>query len=183
MKRVEKSPYAARPSMTMPIQRPKNVNIAKDNARKMPVKTVSPKREGNSREVGEKQNGRDQQETQVLSGRESTGTKTSEGDVGHASQRTEMCSTENQANTEPSRCVSETNSEDNRKHNTVVLEKETESKKVEVQNDSTQTINEDTDSSEKFEEPNGDFQSSDVNSLVKNESLHGVSNSKFQCSS
>lgn len=126
MKRVEKSPYAARPSMTMPIQRPKNVNIAKDNARKMPVKTVSPKREGNSRGVGERQNGRDQQETQVLSGRESTGTKTSEGDVGHASQRTEMSSAENQANTEPS--ISETNSEDNRKHNTVVLEKETESK-------------------------------------------------------
>lgn len=171
MKRVEKSPYAARPSLTMPIQRPKNVNIAKDNARKMPVKTVSPKREGNSRGVGEKQNGRDQQETQMLSGRESTGTKTSEGDVRHASQRKEMCSAENQANTEPSRCVSETNSEDNKKHNTVVLEKETESKKVEVQNDSTQTINEDTDSSEKFEEPSGDFQSSDVNSLVKNESL------------
>lgn len=86
MKRVEKSPYAARPSMTMPIQRPKNVNIAKGKARRMPVKTVSPKREGNSREVGEKQNGRDQQETQVLSGRESTGTKNSEGDVGHASE-------------------------------------------------------------------------------------------------
>lgn len=117
MKRVEKSPYAARPSMTMPIQRPKNVNIAKGKARRMPVKTVSPKREGNSHGVGEKQNGRDQQETQVLSGRESTGTKTSEGDVGHASQRTEMCSAENQANTEPSRCVSETNSEDNKKHN------------------------------------------------------------------
>lgn len=162
MKRVEKSPYAARPSMTMPIQRPKNT--VKDKARKMPVEDVRPKREENSRGSGEKQNGRDQQEIQVLSGRETIGTKTCEGNVGHVSQGTEMCSVENQAK-------SETNSKDSKRHGTVVLEKETEREKVEIQIDSTQTKNEDIVSSEKLEEPNGDFKSSGVNSRVNNESL------------
>lgn len=164
MKRVEKSPYAARPSMTMPIQRPKN--ILKDKPIKMPVEDVRPKREGNSRGSGEKQNGRDQQESQVLSGRETIGTKTCEGDIVHTSQVTEMCSVEiNQAK-------SETNSEDSKRHGTVVLEKETEIEKVEIRKDTTQTKNEDIASSEKFEEePNGDFKSSGVNSRVNNESL------------
>lgn len=164
MKRVEKSPYAARPSMTMPIHRPKN--ILKDKPIKMPVEDVRPKREGNSRGSGEKQNGRDQQESQVLSGRETIGTKTCEGDIVHTSQVTEMCSVEiNQAK-------SETNSEDSKRHGTVVLEKETEIEKVEIRKDTTQTKNEDIASSEKFEEePNGDFKSSGVNSRVNNESL------------
>ena len=133
MKRVGKSPYASRTSMTIPTQMSKY--LARDSAKKMSVGRMKTKQGEETHKEKTEDGHRDQiQELQEPSTRETTGTKTStqEEAEGNATSRTETGSNRSLLD------FPQTTPDDSK---AVETEKDLEEEKSGFQNDYTQTDN------------------------------------------